>query len=235
MKRNILTVLVIISMVCIFVCFSSCAKQTPIDTAGESSKTTSETASTESQSNVGASSTTQSLHTQDNSENSTANPNASSGTTINAKPDTSSITTNNAKPDATSNNELSVPQKLLFFADNKETVCSSDMTAEVVSKLNTFINTDTLKAMKLAVSDDTISNIKTEQKCIELMYGTTQHIKISAPIGASSDYKFNKLLLVLNGDWSGLLFFAEDNTYLSGPIKISNENYTDDILAIIQN
>lgn len=209
-------------MVCIFVCFSSCAKQTPIDTADESSKTTSETASTESQSNVGTSSTTQSLHTQDNSENSTVKPNTSSGTTI------------NAKPDATSNNELSVPQKLLFFADNKETVCSSDMTAEVIAKLNTFINTDTLKAMKLAVSDDTISNIKTEQKCIELMYGTTQHIKISAPIGASSDYKFNKLLLVLNGDWSGLLFFAEDNTYLSGPIKISNENCTDDILAIIQ-
>lgn len=206
MKRNILTVLAIISTVCIFVCFSSCVKQKPIDTASESIKTTSETASTESQSNDGTSSTVQSLNTQDNSESITAKPYTSSVTTINAKPDISSVATNNEKPDTASNNELSVAQKLLFFAENKETVCSPNVTAEVTAKLNTFISTDTLYATKLAVTDDTISNIKAEQKCIELMYDTTQHIKISSLIGVRSDYKFNKLLLVLNGDWSGLLF-----------------------------
>ena len=205
-----------------FVCFSACVKRQPGMTDNMSVTTSSETISTTESKSGFIGSTASDVNktaVQENFENGISEKNESTYTSTSAK---ASI----------NNTELSVPQKLLFISDDKENICSSDTTTQVIAKVNAYINDGTLKAMKMAVSDDTICNIKSTQKCIEIVYETTQSLHTSAINGAATDYEFNKILLVLNGDYKGLLFFAQNGTYLPGPIKGSGENYINDILSV---
>lgn len=203
----------------IFVCFSSCIKQQSSIVDNQSVMTTIETDTAAEGESGFISSTLPNTTIQEDFESTISEKNSSAPALTSSK---SLITSN----------ELSTPQKLLFISNNNENVCSLDTTTQVMAKVNAYINSGTIRAMRMAVSDDTISNIKSNQKCIEIIYETTQSLHTSAINGASADYKFNKILLVLNGDYKGLLFFEQSGTYLSGPIKGSSEKYISDILTI---
>lgn len=128
---------------------------------------------------------------------------------------------------------ISTPEKITFYSEGKENSLSSSIVEDVVEEINEELTENYFSQLKLAVTSQMIENCKKNNTCVELQFDSLQVLHENCDCIEPHPYYFEKILIVLDGDYKGVLFFEKDGQYQNGPIKFSQSDIAEDILKEI--
>jgi len=100
--------------------------------------------------------------------------------------------------------------------------------------INEYIDGGNIGLFDFLDIESTIKTTKTSGKAIELIYNTEQEIEILLLDGSVEFYKFDKIFLILDGDYTEFMYFAQNGVYSIGSLKGSNVNCASRILTTFQ-
>ena len=131
-------------------------------------------------------------------------------------------------------NFLNKPEKIIFYHNgNPQTIAKDNaMCDDVIKSINNVTQNNEWEILKLAVEESYINKTKSENLCIEIHYDAIQYLNNLSGIKGMT-YSFDKVLLVLDGDDKGTMFFCENENYRNGPIKSFSSSLSEDVLSNI--
>lgn len=131
---------------------------------------------------------------------------------------------------------LDTPDELYLYTDGKKEKISNELISKILPQVNIYLNDTKIGVLKLAVSEDMIEKIKSENKAIELKYDSRQTYVMFRKTGGPDTYKFEKVLIPLDGERKGCVFFCKDDIYQHGPLKpFDSRGCVEEIISILNN
>ncbi len=129
---------------------------------------------------------------------------------------------------------LNTPDECYLYADGNTEKVSNDLISKILPQVNIYLNDTKLGVLKLAVTEDMIEEIKSQNKAVELIYNSEQTYVLFQRTGGPDKYNFEKVLIPLDGERKGYVFFCKDGTYQNGPLKLQEQKAINEILSMIK-
>ncbi len=131
-------------------------------------------------------------------------------------------------------NFLYKPEKIIFYHNAKPQTLSEEMSTEIIKEINNVTKRSTWDVLKLAVTKEHTEKIKNENLCIEIYYDGIQLLNdLNGENVKDNTYRFEKILIVLDGDDKNTFFFEKDGEYQNGPIVPCLSDLSEKILQEI--
>ena len=131
---------------------------------------------------------------------------------------------------------VNTPNEAYLYADGKQEKVTPKQISQITQQLNIYLKDSEIGVLKLAVNEGMIEQIKTQNKAIELIYKSEQTYVMLQKTGGPNMYRFEKVLIPLDGERKGYVFFCKDGTYQHGPLKsLDSRNCIEEIVSILDN
>ncbi|MBE6784032.1 MAG: hypothetical protein E7536_08475 [Ruminococcaceae bacterium] len=128
---------------------------------------------------------------------------------------------------------LKAPANAMFYSDGNQQTLTAEMSLDVIEEINEEITENYFSQLKLAVRNEDIEKLKANNYCVELQYNSQQVLHENCDCIEPHAYYFEKVFIVLDGDYEGVFFFEKDGQYQNGPIKFYQSDIAEDILKEI--
>lgn len=131
-------------------------------------------------------------------------------------------------------NFLYEPEKIVFYSDGKAQTLTKEMSDEIIKEINKVTKYGYWDYLKLAVFNEYIDEIKEKNLCIEIHYDGIQILNdLNGKSVKNNTHRFEKVLIVLDGDNKNTMFLEKDGEYQSGPLFPLLSDLSEEILEHI--
>lgn len=131
-------------------------------------------------------------------------------------------------------NFLYEPEKIVFYSDGKAQTLTKEVCDDVIEEINKVTRHGYWDILKLAVFNEDIDKIKEQNCCIEIHYDGSQILNdLNGQSVKNSTYRFEKVLIVLDGNDKNTMFLEKNGEYQSGPLYPLLSNLSEEILKEI--
>lgn len=121
----------------------------------------------------------------------------------------------------------------VFYHNGKpQEITKEMMNNDILKVINDVTKTKKFVTLKLGVTEQFIEKIKAKNLCLEISFKGSHLINNLNGINEQT-FNFEKVLIVLNGEFENYIFFMKDGIYQHGPIQPLGSTLSEDILACI--